>query len=57
MEYFGMAKTRAVSTVGSTRVAPGLRQNLAQFILQVAVNAMMAGTVGQERTVLPLLAS
>ena len=34
----------------------GLRQNLAQFILLVAVNAMVGGTLGQERTVLPLLA-
>lgn len=34
----------------------GLRQNLAQFILLVAVNALVGGTLGQERTVLPLLA-
>lgn len=34
----------------------GLRQNLAQFSLLVAVNALVGGTVGQERTVLPLLA-
>ncbi|MFD5278477.1 MFS transporter [Pseudarthrobacter sp. NPDC058362] len=36
--------------------ALGLRQNLAQFMLLVAVNAMVGGTLGQERTVLPLLA-
>ncbi|SDB79737.1 Predicted arabinose efflux permease, MFS family [Raineyella antarctica] len=35
----------------------GLRQNLAQFLLLVAVNALVGGTLGQERTVLPLLAS
>ncbi|CAH0175474.1 Tetracycline resistance protein, class C [Arthrobacter sp. Bi26] len=34
----------------------GLRQNLAQFILLVAVNALVGGALGQERTVLPLLA-
>ena len=34
----------------------GLRANLAQFILLVAVNALVGGTLGQERTVLPLLA-
>lgn len=41
----------------STRAALGLRQNLAQFMLLVAVNALVGGTLGQERTVLPLLAS
>jgi len=35
----------------------GLRQNLAQFMLLVSVNALVGGTLGQERTVLPLLAS
>jgi MFS family permease len=35
----------------------GLRENLAQFILLVAVNALVGGTLGQERTVLPLLAT
>jgi MFS family permease len=34
----------------------GLRQNLAQFTLLVAVNALVGGMLGQERTVLPLLA-
>ncbi|WP_104176068.1 MFS transporter [Arthrobacter sp. Y81] len=34
----------------------GLRQNLAQFMLLVTVNALVGGTLGQERTVLPLLA-
>ncbi|WP_427136746.1 MFS transporter [Pseudarthrobacter sp. S9] len=39
-----------------TGITLGLRQNLAQFILLVAVNALVGGTLGQERTVLPLLA-
>lgn len=34
----------------------GLRQNFAQIVLLVAVNALVGGTLGQERTVLPLLA-
>jgi MFS family permease len=33
-----------------------LRENLAQFSLLVTVNALVGGMVGQERTVLPLLA-
>ncbi|WP_367319675.1 MFS transporter [Streptomyces sp. HUAS ZL42] len=34
----------------------GLRANLAQFSLLVVVNALIGGMLGQERTVLPLLA-
>jgi MFS family permease len=34
----------------------GLRANIGQFALLVAVNALVGGMVGQERTVLPLLA-
>ncbi|MHA6632055.1 MFS transporter [Pseudonocardia sichuanensis] len=34
----------------------GLRANLVQFSLLVAVNALVGGMVGQEQTVLPLLA-
>ena len=34
----------------------GVRANLAQFSLLVAVNALVGGILGQERTVLPLLA-
>jgi MFS family permease len=33
----------------------GLRANVAQFSLLVAVNALVGGTIGQERTILPLL--
>ncbi len=34
----------------------GLRENLGQFSLLVGVNALVGGMIGQERTVLPLLA-
>ena len=34
----------------------GLQANLAQFSLLVGVNALVGGMIGQERTVLPLLA-
>src|SRR5206468_6796133 len=33
-----------------------LRANLPQFVLLVAINALVGGMIGQERTVLPLLA-
>lgn len=39
-----------------TGVRLGLRENLPQFLLLVAVNALVGGMIGQERTVLPLLA-
>jgi MFS family permease len=45
--------------VTSTRPRPlrlGLRANLGQFALLVGINALVGGMVGQERTVLPLLA-
>ncbi|MGW0476299.1 MFS transporter [Streptomyces coeruleorubidus] len=42
------------ATPGAIRF--GLRANLAQFTLLVAVNALVGGMLGQERTVLPLLA-
>lgn len=35
----------------------GIRANLAQFLLLVGVNALVGGMVGQERTVVPLLAA
>jgi MFS family permease len=34
----------------------GLRENIGQFSLLVGVNALVGGMIGQERTVLPLLA-
>jgi MFS family permease len=45
------------TTVSSPHVRLGLRENLAQFSLLVAVNALVGGMIGQERTVLPLLAT
>lgn len=39
-----------------TPIQLGLRENLPQFVLLVAVNALVGGMVGMERTVLPLLA-
>jgi MFS family permease len=44
--------------MSKTRSEPrlGLRANLAQFCLLVTVNALVGGMVGQEQTVLPLLA-
>ena len=37
-------------------VTLGLRANAAQFTLLVAINALVGGMVGQQQTVLPLLA-
>lgn len=53
---------RSTSAVGTPVGAPdrprlGIRANFAQFSLLVVVNALVGGTLGQERTVLPLLAS
>jgi len=51
-----------VTSPRATRARPGrpirlgLRENLAQFLLLVGVNALVGGMIGQERTVLPLLA-
>ncbi|MGH9289228.1 MAG: MFS transporter [Acidimicrobiales bacterium] len=44
------------STDIAAPVRLGLRANLAQFSLLVGVNALVGGMIGQERTVLPLLA-
>jgi MFS family permease len=44
-------------TTQSRPVRLGLRANLGQFALLVAVNALVGGMVGQERSVLPLLAT
>ena len=48
--------TRLVRTVPVPAPRLGLRANAGQFALLVAVNALVGGMVGQERTVLPLLA-
>jgi MFS family permease len=43
---------------GNERALPvlGLRANLPQFLLLVGINALVGGMIGQERTLLPLLA-
>ncbi|WP_374984205.1 MFS transporter [Streptomyces fradiae] len=53
-----MTSTADPSTApaGPGGIRLGLRANLAQFALLVAVNALVGGMLGQERTVLPLLA-
>jgi MFS family permease len=42
---------------GPSGIRLGLRANIGQFALLVAVNALVGGMVGQERTVLPFLAT
>jgi MFS family permease len=49
------AHTPAMTTAATARL--GLRANVGQFALLVAVNGLVGGMIGQERTVLPLLAS
>jgi len=51
-----MGKLDQPPAVGRT-VRLGIRTNLAQFSLLVGVNALVGGMVGQERTILPLLAT
>ena len=48
--------TEAPATPPTTSIRLGLTENLAQFALLVGVNALVGGMIGQERTVLPLLA-
>jgi MFS family permease len=48
--------TPAGGTPAHRPVALGLRANAAQFALLVAINALVGGMVGQQQTVLPLLA-
>jgi MFS family permease len=45
------------AAAGMRAVTLGLRANLAQFSLLAGVNALVGGMLGQERTVLPLLAT
>ena len=51
-----MTTSSVVAVPPGKQVRLGLRANLAQFSLLVVVNALVGGTIGQERTVLPLLA-
>jgi MFS family permease len=46
-----------MATNGGEAVRLGLSANVGQFALLVGVNALVGGMVGQERTVLPLLAT
>jgi MFS family permease len=46
----------SATQVADSPLRLGLRENLAQFGLLVGVNALVGGMIGQERTVLPLLA-
>ena len=48
----GAASSRSVA---GSELRLGLRHNAAQFTLLVAVNALVGGMLGQERTVVPLL--
>ena len=50
----GQARPDPAAAGAGTRL--GLRANLTQFTLLIAVNALVGGTLGQERTVVPLLA-
>ncbi|BAJ26247.1 MULTISPECIES: MFS transporter [Kitasatospora] len=50
------ARPLSAVPAGGRPITFGLRANLAQFGLLVAVNALVGGMLGQERTVLPLLA-
>ena len=45
-----------MTVAAARRPELGLRANAAQFTLLVVVNALVGGMIGQERTVLPLLA-
>src|SRR5437762_5637526 len=52
----GVGNRPVTATRDERPVRLGLQQNLAQFALLVGVNALVGGMIGQERTVLPLLA-
>src|SRR6476659_2685674 len=51
-----MTNTKPTMQTGFAPVRLGLRENLPQFLLLVGINALVGGMIGQERTVLPLLA-
>lgn len=50
-----MGANPGTTATAGRRTELGLRQNAAQFALLVAVNALVGGMLGQERTVVPLL--
>ena len=51
-----MTNTKRTLPTARTPLRLGLRENLPQFLLLVGINALVGGMIGQERTVLPLLA-
>ena len=51
-----MSIPKGTATPATAALRLGMRTNLGQFLLLVAVNAMVGATLGQERTVVPLLA-
>jgi MFS family permease len=53
----GSLGRRAIRVIRPVSPLLGLRANVRQFALLVAVNALVGGMIGQERTVLPLLAT
>ena len=52
-----MTRSPVDASIGGPDIRLGLRENLGQFGLLVAVNGLVGGMVGQERTLLPLLAT
>lgn len=51
-----MSNPEGTATPAAAALRLGMRTNLNQFLLLVAVNALVCATLGQERTVVPLLA-
>ena len=51
-----MEQSRAHVGEGVEQVVLGIRSNLSQFILLVAINAFVGGMVGLERSILPIIA-
>ena len=51
-----MSRTGAAGETGQRPISLGLRANAAQFTILAAINALVGGMVGQQQTVLPLLA-
>jgi MFS family permease len=52
-----MGRPPATPTLAERPPRLGLRPNIGQFALLVAVSGLVGGMIGQERTVLPLLAT
>ena len=53
----GPPGTRAAPAAKAPRPRLGLTANLGQFLLLIAVQALLGGVLGQERTILPLIAT